>query len=951
MTRGRLLLPAVACLALVAFAPAASGKTTFHPRVGGALGLIPPVNSQGQFGAQDVATGALTPVTYHGGSVMAGGITVHTIFWSGGTNPFQGQPAGAPANYEGMIERFFTDAAHDSGATTNVFSVLPQFAEGTTPGHITPGDYGIAYNSASANDLILDSHAYPSPADQCASANNAAICVTDAQVQAEVDRIVQGTPGTPRGLNNLWFVFLPPGVDECITPGVCGTNAFGGYHSVSDVGHGTTIYAVAIDPIIETTVSPGGDPQGYPDAEVTDDIAAHETVEAMTDPEGVGYMDPNGFETGDKCEFGPQHGTPIGFAPNGSPYNQLINGHQYLLQEMWSNADTNCVQSTTNTSNPLPLPQVNLTQFSSTVTGNIERNTAGIAVHVSLRRLGADGTPVTVAQGATSTAADGSWSLSLGSHAVGDDRDEIDVGYTNSGAPSPGQQVILTGNGGNPFTESGWTGWTALDNGTFLTNDPGLGGPSLSMSPCFQTGVLGITRNGTGVIGPDGQIPTDFCNTQTGVATMPLASNVAASDLFTDSSNDNRAFQPPDAATPNTVGGLVKLAVPVGEADAASQFVSPMPFFAPSGFPSCTADLQAQAVSCSGLVPHAGYTLTDGSRHASGNADGTGTLTQPLTIKGGDSVALTNGASRRLTTLHVAHLRVDIIGSQSVLSGGTCEAGDYVGPPLSQAPTNGSAGEPSAVAGGAALTGAICPTSGDATGLPSTSIAQTDEFSGGATSTDVPDIEDTSPIQGEIVYGGFTAVAESGLPGPQNTVVPTDSTSTISLTISPSSGGAPVFTGNNVDTVNGLPVHALKPGTYTAKWMLTDASGDTRLVSTRFVEQPAMSGPPGPPGPPGPRGKPGPPGPTPTIICIVRHHEVRCTVTFKKARDTKGTVRMRIAQGGHVLALGHAKLVHGKAALRMRELRRNARGRWTVTLVLIRSGKAAVTESATVRLR
>ena len=151
------------------------------------------------------------------------------------------------------------------------------------------------------------------------------------------------------------------------------------------------------------------------------------------------------------------------------------------------------------------MPQVDLTQFSPIVSGNIESRTAGVGVKVTLVRADADGNPVTVAQAATTTAADGSWQVSLAPHAVGDDRDEIDVDYSHNGAPSPSHQVILTGNGGNPFTESGWTGWTALDNGSFLTNDPSLGGPSLSMSPCFQTGVLVGTFNGAALVGPNGE--------------------------------------------------------------------------------------------------------------------------------------------------------------------------------------------------------------------------------------------------------------------------------------------------------------------------------------------------------------------------------------------------------------------------------------------------------------
>ena len=104
----------------------------------------------------------------------------------------------------------------------------------------------------------------------------------------------------------------------------------------------------------------------------------------------------------------------------------------------------------------------------------------------------------------------------------------------------------------------------------------------------------------------------------------------------------------------------------------------------------------------------------------------------PLAVTGGDTVSLSNGA-RDVTTLHVAGLRADIGGEQTVLSGGTCAPGQYYGAPLSEAPINASAGAPSAVAGGAALTGEICPMSGSAGGLPSSPIVQTDEHSGGQT--------------------------------------------------------------------------------------------------------------------------------------------------------------------------------------------------------------------------
>lgn len=858
MSRAKVLLfslTSAVCLALAAGAlttpsalatPSASANPVFHPRIGPALGIFPALKFQNgrlqpaeRLQPAQAASQPLTPLTYHGGQTMTGGVTVHTIFWTGGTNPFQGRPPGAPADYAGMIEQYLTDVAAASTGTSgqtcttaacNVFTVQPQFGWGTTLGGITQGAYTVHHV---LGDSMIDTQPYPSKSEQCASPQNTAICVTDAQVQAEVDRVINATHG-PRGLHDIWYVFTPPGVDECINPGVCETNAFGGYHSVSDLGRGPTIYAYTGDPIVETTAvnNPGSDPQGYPDAEVVIDIVAHEVNEAMTDPEGVGYMDPNGFETGDKCEFGPQRGTPLGFAPDGSPFNQVVNGHQYLIQEMWANRDNSnnpdCVQATTNTTNPLPLPQVHLTQFSPTVSGNIEHNTAGVSVKVTLLRVSASGTPVTVASGSTTTAGDGSWSVSLGSHAVGDDRDVITVDYSGAGAPSPSQEQILTGNGGNPFTESGWTGWVAVDNGSLLTNTQvvqGLAPPSITLEPCFQTGVEAFSVGG--VAGSES--PTDFCNTSSDAATAPLKAAVTPGQAVTWSSLDDRAFTPLSDPNPNLTGALVTLTVPAGEPDSVSSFFNPFVSVLQGGFPTCTGDLEARNVTCTGLLPGETYRLKDGAKSASGTADGTGTVSVTLAVRGGDAVALSNG-SRTLTTLHVAHLRVAIRGNQTVLSGGRCQPGEYYGPPVTIPPANFSAGS---IFGGIALSGEICPLSGSAAGLPSSTIAQTDEFSAGQTMTEVPLIVSISPRRGENVFGAFTARARAGFLGPNNTIIVNHARIALRITRS----GKTVFSAANVDTRGGVRVSGLRRGTYTAIWTLIDANGDTRTVVTQFIEE------------------------------------------------------------------------------------------------------------------
>src|ERR1700759_3384026 len=111
MRRSRALLPLFVCVALGAVASPAWAARTFHPRVGTALGLIPPVNSQGNFNTEPTENGVFNAVTYHGGSVMAGGVTVHTIFWAPSGFAFQGSPGGSVPPYEGTIGKVFSALA------------------------------------------------------------------------------------------------------------------------------------------------------------------------------------------------------------------------------------------------------------------------------------------------------------------------------------------------------------------------------------------------------------------------------------------------------------------------------------------------------------------------------------------------------------------------------------------------------------------------------------------------------------------------------------------------------------------------------------------------------------------------------------------------------------------------------------------------------------------------
>jgi hypothetical protein len=781
----RLSIALVVLAALWLLAPSANAAQTFKPRIKGALGIVPPA------GHQEIAVSSNMPVVYHGGLVMHH-LTVHTVFWAPAGFRFDGSPGPPAPGYEQLIQQFFADVAHDSGASSNEFSLLAQYPDVTGP-----GNYSISYSPA--QDSIDDTHPYPSQGQQCASPSGVATCVTTLEVEQELDRVIAANDPAGRGLHDLWFVFLPPDVDTCIAVQQCGTNAYGGYHALANFGHGLDIYALVPDPLIEFTPSQGIDPEGNPEAETAIDVAGHELAEAITDPEGTGWLDPQGFEVADKCEIGPEDGTPLGYAPDGSPYNELIDGHPYLLQMMWSNADSGCKQRSPVTTPSPGVATVSLRQFSGRITGVA---TPHVRVRVRLVRGG-----VMVAQGATRAGATGSWAITL-RHAVGDDRDVIVVRY-GPGGPPP--DVIATGAGGDPYSQSGFTGWYDIDSGYIVSSRHVL------LAPCSQVGVLAVSVHGV-----LSQPPIETCDTETDVAVVSTP-RIRPSASLSFSSEDNRA-----SSNSNPYGALVRLTIPLGEPNSAPSLANGQVPFNSTGFPTCAADLERQAVSCDGLVPGNLYSLTRGrgrvrlrARAGAGGEIHLSQLPGSTSLSGGDVLTLRNRGGRVLTVLHVAHLRVDLVDRRPGVVSGSCEPGDWWGAMPVPSPSGLLAilGLSSASAGG------ICPLSGHAHGLPAADIEQTDDRSGGVTRTAVPRLVHFSPGEGAELYGRFIAVAQLGAPG---------SGSTVALRIA--TAGRQVFSAPNVDTQTGVAVPALAAGIYQATWTVRDRNGDTRTVRSRLIE-------------------------------------------------------------------------------------------------------------------
>jgi hypothetical protein len=291
------------------------------------------------------ANAAQPGVTYHGGPVQHAS-AAFAIFWA---------PAGFafPSGYAALVTRYFTDVAHDSYMPSNPYAVSTQYYSGS----------GTSKNFESYNvalkTVVVDTNAYPKNGCKnypLGDGSKSRVCLTHAQIEKKLKAVI-AAKNFPTGLGTDYFVFTPQGVASCskadeVTTGGCYNplqyNGYCAYHSHVGAGAKAVIYAQLPYAALAGCTS-GQSPNGNAADAVLNNLV-HEHNESMTDPLGNAWYDAAGHEIGDKCHL--MFGTPRGSTANG-PYNEVINGNVYWLQELWSNRAGACVQR-----NTYPQPRV-----------------------------------------------------------------------------------------------------------------------------------------------------------------------------------------------------------------------------------------------------------------------------------------------------------------------------------------------------------------------------------------------------------------------------------------------------------------------------------------------------------------------------------------------------------------------------------------------------------------
>jgi hypothetical protein len=321
MIAATLLVPIISGLA--------NGQTAGNSpyRVSGETGTVhiyPTPELSRQIKAQQGAN-TLGVLTYQGGPIMTGE-TLYAIFWIPPTLQ-NGHSTTLSSKYQTVTKQFLGDYP-DHGIANN-----------STQYYSTTSGTKYFVGKGSFAGFYLDTNPYP--ASGCSDSVTPGNCITDAQLQTEIARVMTLKAWTP-GLNKMFLVFTSTGEGSCISSTSCAYTQYCAYHGYFGSTTAPTIYANQpyADPnYCYSSLNGQKDPSGDIASDANVNVASHEITEANTDPELNAWWDTvNGEEIGDLCAwtFG-VNGWDGGLA------NQMWNGHFYDLQLEYDNHTAACV--------------------------------------------------------------------------------------------------------------------------------------------------------------------------------------------------------------------------------------------------------------------------------------------------------------------------------------------------------------------------------------------------------------------------------------------------------------------------------------------------------------------------------------------------------------------------------------------------------------------------------
>jgi hypothetical protein len=297
---------------------ASPGLPTLNPinKAGEVVHILPTRKLAADLAAASAAVGFADngPLLYHAGGKIMPSVISYIIYW---TPPKlqTGAVAGWSAAYQNLQTRFLTDYQGHSLANNN--TQYYQTISGVT---------SYIHDTGGVSGVYVDTAAYP--ASGCSDSITPGNCLSDAQIQAEIKKVMALKGWTP-GMNKIFFVYTTKGEGSCYGAS-CSYTQFCAYHGNFGSVATPTIYAnmpYAASPYCTASTSPNGNVEADSGASIT----SHELIEAVTDPMLNAWFTAQGNEIGDLCAW--NYGTNTW----GALANQKWNGHLYELQQEYDN--------------------------------------------------------------------------------------------------------------------------------------------------------------------------------------------------------------------------------------------------------------------------------------------------------------------------------------------------------------------------------------------------------------------------------------------------------------------------------------------------------------------------------------------------------------------------------------------------------------------------------------
>src|SRR5579862_2553402 len=273
--RGLLAVVFTAAIAVSAIAVSNASAVLLRLSNGRTVSYQPLRSAASEFDRSDAT---FNNVDYNGGPVMPSN-TDYLIFWSPKGYSAYGSP-GNPPEYVTGIEQYWKDLAHDSGGHQNVDSVSAQYNDLTG----AFAHYKVRYGGA-----ILDTDPYPK--SLCPVNSPVIECLTDAQLQAELEKVATAH-GLARDLTHEMFLLTPPHVEGCFTSNPA-SGCSAGFVPQTDAVYCAYHQQTSRSPLLFYADDPyvtgnagcddGNHPNGPSDGALEGGMA-HEHNESITDP-------------------------------------------------------------------------------------------------------------------------------------------------------------------------------------------------------------------------------------------------------------------------------------------------------------------------------------------------------------------------------------------------------------------------------------------------------------------------------------------------------------------------------------------------------------------------------------------------------------------------------------------------------------------------------------------